>query len=81
MFLRKKEEPNQSLVTLEIKNYKVVQSRRAFNKDPLPEEHEAIKQFNQYLAKLQKKRFQEQIKVNEQFFKNTYIAPQKMVKK
>lgn len=81
MFLRKKEEPNQSLVTLEIKNYKVVQSRRAFNKDPLPEELEAIKQFNQYLAKLQKKRIQEQIKVNEQFFKNTYIAPQKMVKK
>ena len=81
MFLPKKEEPNKSLVTLEIRNYTVVQSRRAFNAEPSEKELEAIEEFNKFLIKVQKKMFQKKLKENEKFINATYIAPQKMVKR
>lgn len=81
MFLRKKNEPKKSLVTLEIKDYVVVQNRRAFNTEPSQEELEAIKEFNKFLNKVKKKIFQQKLKANEKFINATYIAPQKMVKR
>lgn len=59
MFLRKqnKEKPkdeqyNESLVTLEIRDYKVVQAKGKFNRDCNKDEEELIKQFNIYLKKI-----------------------------
>ena len=62
MFLRKqnKEKPkdeqyNESLVTLEIRDYKVVQAKGKFNRDCTKQEEELIKQFNLYLQKIKNK--------------------------
>lgn len=81
MFLRDKEKPNQSLVTLEIRDYEVVQSKRAFNKEPSEEELNAIKLFNKHLNKLKKKKLQQKQKELQKEIAKTYIAPQKFVKK
>lgn len=81
MFLRKKDTPDKSLVTLEIRNAQVVQKRRAFNVDPSIEEEEAITHFNKHLLKLQKKRLNNKKKEFDKFLQSTYIAPQKMVKR
>ena len=80
-FLRKKDTPDKSLVTLEIRDGQVVQKRRAFNLDPSLEEEEAIVQFNKHLLKLRKKRLSIKKKESDKFLQSTYIAPQKMVKR
>ena len=63
MFLRqqnktlpKEEQYNKSLVTLEIRNYEVVQARGKFNRMVTNEEQNMIDQFNIYLTKLKNKR-------------------------
>lgn len=63
MFLRKQnknkpkeEQYNESLVTLEIRDYKVVQAKGKFNRECYDNEKELIKQFNTYLTKLKNKR-------------------------
>ena len=63
MFLRKQnkdkpkeEQYNQSLITLEIVDYKVVQSKGKFNREPYENEKELIDKFNTYLEKLKTKR-------------------------
>jgi hypothetical protein len=63
MFLRKQnknkpkeEQYNESLITLEIRDYKVVQARGKFNRLCYNNEQELINQFNTYLAKLKNKR-------------------------
>ena len=81
MFLRSKDTPDKSLVTLEIRHFEVVQSKAAFNKDPLPECMEAIKLFNKHLAKIKKKKEKEHYNKVQKFIKDTYIAPQKLVKR
>lgn len=57
VFLRKKNNPTQSLVTMEInKNnegkYNIVQAKAKNNKNPQPEEASFIKKYEQYLSKL-----------------------------
>lgn len=63
MFLRKRNTNKQqneqypdSLVTLEIRDYNVVQAKGKFNRDCTDEEKELIKQFNQYLQKIKNKK-------------------------
>ena len=63
MFLRKQnknkpkeEQYNESLVTLEIRDYKVVQARGKFNRLVYNNEQELINQFDTYLTKLKNKR-------------------------
>ena len=63
MFLRKQnknkpkdEQYNESLVTLEIRDYKVVQAKGKFNRECYKNEQELINQFNLYLQKVKNKR-------------------------
>ena len=56
VFLRNKNTPKQSLVTIEVKNNQVVQALRAFNKPISSSEQTAIKYYNKYLIKLAKER-------------------------
>ena len=63
MFLRKQnknkpkeEQYNESLITLEIKNYEVVQARGKFNRVCYNYEQELINQFNKHLSKIKNKR-------------------------
>lgn len=49
LFLRNKEEPDKSLVTMEVKNNKVVQARGKFNRDLTLKEQEMVNRYNQYL--------------------------------
>ena len=67
MFLRqqnktlpKEEQYNKSLITLEIRDYKVVQARGKFNRIVTNEEQNMIDQFNIYLTKLKNKREQKE---------------------
>lgn len=46
MFLRKKGKPNKSLVTIEIRNNKIVQAKRRFNDNVTAEEQKAIDSWN-----------------------------------
>ena len=55
MFMRKKETPTQSYITLEIRGNTVVQQRRAFNKETSEEDNRVICKFNRFLAKQNKK--------------------------
>lgn len=63
MFLRKQnktkpieEQYNESLVTLEIRDYEVVQAKGKFNRDCFDNENKMIEQFNLYLQKIKNKR-------------------------
>lgn len=63
MFLRKQnktkqknEQYNESLVTLEIRNYKVVQAKGKFNRECYDNEKKMIEQFNLYLQKIKNKK-------------------------
>lgn len=63
MFLRQQnktlpieEQYNKSLITLEIRNYKVVQAQARFNTDVNEEEQNMINKFNIYLTKLKNER-------------------------
>ena len=46
LFLRKKNEPNKSLVTIEVRNGQIVQARRVCNSNVTEEDKEAIRYFN-----------------------------------
>lgn len=54
LFLRNKEEPDKSLVTMEVKDNKVVQARGKFNRDLTSKEQEMVDRYNQYLEKISK---------------------------
>lgn len=63
MFLRKRndnkpkdEQYNESLVTLEIRNYQVVQAKGKFNRECYNYEKELIEEFNLYLQKIKNKK-------------------------
>jgi len=56
LFLRDKENIERSLVTLEIKNYKVVQARGKFNREVTNEEQVIISKYNEKLNKIYNKR-------------------------
>ena len=51
VFLRKADKPEKSLVTVEIRNNKVVQSRRAYNMPISSEEFGVLKKYEEYLNK------------------------------
>lgn len=53
LFLRKKDKPNESLVTIEVRNNKIVQARRRFNDLITKEEEEIVKKWNEKYAKRQ----------------------------
>lgn len=50
LFLRKKNKPNDSLVTIELQNDQIVQAKRKFNDPVSKEEQEIIDQFNKKFA-------------------------------
>lgn len=67
MFLRKKDTPEKTLVTLELQKLRVIQAQRSFTKPVSDEEQNAINHFNKYLAKIHQKRLsksQEAKKIN-----------------
>ena len=51
LFLRSKEEPDKSLVTMEVRDNKVVQAKGRFNRDLTSKEQEMVDRYNQYLEK------------------------------
>ena len=59
VFLRNKENIERSLVTLEIKNHKVVQARGKFNREVTKEEQTIINKYNEKLNKIYIKRKEE----------------------
>ena len=59
VFLRNKNTPKQSLVTIEVKNNQVVQALRAFNKPISSSEQVAINHYNNFLLKLARGRLKE----------------------
>lgn len=50
LFLRKKNKPDESLVTIEVRNNHIVQARRRFNDDVTAEDQKAIDEFNKKFA-------------------------------
>ena len=50
LFLRKKNKPDDSLVTIEVRNNKIVQARRRFNDPATDEDQKAIDAFNKRFA-------------------------------
>ena len=56
IFLREKDKPEKSLVTIEVRDNKVVQALRAFNKPISSSEQTAINYYNKYLIKLAKEK-------------------------
>lgn len=50
LFLRKKNKPDESLVTIEVRNNHIVQARRRFNDDVTVEDQKAIDAFNKKFA-------------------------------
>lgn len=58
MFMRLKDTPKESLVTLEISTdtFRVVQQKGKFNRDTTKEENEVIEKFNEHLNKLKKEK-------------------------
>ena len=55
LFLRKKSNPTKSLVTIEVKNNKIIQARRRFNDPVTEEDQEVIDAFNRKFAKKEDK--------------------------
>lgn len=51
LFLRKKNKPNDSLVTIEVRNNQIVQAKRRFNYDVTDEQQKIIDKFNQKFSK------------------------------
>ncbi len=54
LFLRKKDKPKDSLITIEVRNNKIVQARRRFNEPIIEEDKKAINMFNQKFSKKEK---------------------------
>lgn len=52
LFMRNKDKPNESLVTLEVRDMKVVQSKGKFNRDLNEKEQEVVEKYNQKLLKI-----------------------------
>lgn len=52
VFMRKKEYRDKSVVTLEVRNNKVAQSRGKFNRDPTEKEREVLAKYSKYLSKI-----------------------------
>ena len=50
IFLRKKDKPNESLVTIEVRNNHIVQARRRFNDPVTQEDQEVIDKWNEKFA-------------------------------
>jgi hypothetical protein len=50
LFLRKKDSPNSSLVTIEVQNGKIVQARQAYNRMITADQQEAVDAFNKKFA-------------------------------
>lgn len=50
LFLRKKNKPDESLVTIEVRNNRIVQAKRRFNEDITNEDQKAIDAFNKKFA-------------------------------
>ena len=50
LFLRKRSKPDESLVTIEVRNNHIVQARRRFNDDVTAEDQKAIDAFNKKFA-------------------------------
>lgn len=50
LFLRKRNKPDESLVTIEVRNNHIVQARRRFNDDVTAEDQKAIDAFNKKFA-------------------------------
>lgn len=55
LFLRKKDNPEESLVTIEVVNGKIVQARRQFNGLVTEEDQKAINYFNEKFSKVKEK--------------------------
>lgn len=55
LFLRHKRDPEKSLVTIEVRNGKIVQALRRFNYSISDNEREAVRKWNERWAKIQKK--------------------------
>ena len=55
LFLRKKDNPSQSWITIEVRNGKIVQAKRRFNFPVSNEEREVIDEFNKKFAKKENK--------------------------
>ena len=55
LFLRKKDNPEESLVTIEVVNGKIVQARRRFNDLVTKEDQKAIDYFNKKFSKVKEK--------------------------
>jgi len=55
LFLRNKDDIERSLITLEIRNYKVVQARGKFNRDVTREEQNIINKYNERLNRIYNK--------------------------
>lgn len=53
--MRKKSEPSESLVTLEVRNNYIVQAKRRFNDPVTNEDQEAIDKWNKKFAKREEK--------------------------
>ena len=51
LFLRKKNSPKESLVTIEVRNDQIVQAKRRFNDDVTEEQKEVINKFNKKFGK------------------------------
>lgn len=51
LFLRKKNNPKESLVTIEVRNDQIVQAKRRFNDDVTEEQKEVINKFNKKFGK------------------------------
>lgn len=55
LFLRKRNNPEESLVTIEVVNGKIVQARRRFNDFVTEEDQKAIDYFNKKFSKVKEK--------------------------
>ena len=52
LFLRKKDDKNKSLVTIEVRDGQIVQAKGKFNRDTFDDEKEIIEKYNQRLRKM-----------------------------
>ena len=56
VFLRDRYNPDKSIVTVEVRDNKVVQARRAYNADPSEEELFVLKRYEEYLNNMKIKK-------------------------
>ena len=57
LFLRKKDHPKESLVTIEIRNNEIIQAKRRFNYPVTQEDQEAIDYWNRKFSKLNEEKW------------------------